>query len=573
MPDENTPASLSGTSFVAAVDAWAREHDLWPARGPILVGVSGGVDSMVLLHVLHALVASGARWTGEPEPLVVAHVNYGLRPGAGDDEALVRSVCAALTPPVPVEVLRADLSDGEAGERASLQERAREVRYAFFAEQAEAYGATAVAVGHHWQDQAETMLVRLFRGAGPEALAGMRPRRPLRPQRDISLIRPLLRTKKEKISRIATEHGIPWREDPSNTSGPYARAALRTAILPAIEAEFPGATGRVAHAATLLREVADTTLRPERLTWQARVVAEWQNRDDAGATWTPETDLALSRLTSILLGADALRDAPRVWRDRVILDALRAVAPDAPQTTGMARSVADLLDAQTGRRVDVGSGTVWRERTGLRVVSSPAPMGKPVPIRPGVPASTPEGTVTMQVLSPEEGSAGGGGAEGTPMDLLRAEGRGSDPETALLDADAMIGGTKARRSDTSEGTSEGTSEDAREDARAAVREALASGWVVRRWREGDRIQPLGMEGTKTVADVMTDAQVPPHVRERVLVVAGPTGIAWMVGYRINHRFRLQPGTRHVVQLRREDGGVSPTSPPRASGSREHRAAT
>ncbi len=526
MPDEHTTASLSGTSFAATVDSWAQEHNLWPERGPILVGVSGGPDSMVLLNVLHALFASARGRSSETVPLIAAHVNYGLRPGADDDEALVRSVCANLTPSVPVEVLRADVEGGDTGSKTSLQERAREARYAFFARQAEAHGADAVAVGHHRQDQAETLLLRLFRGAGPEALSGMRPKRRLRRQQDVYLIRPLLHVNATKIKKTATEHKIPWREDSSNTSGPYARATLRTLILPAIEAEFPGATGRIAHAATLLREVTDTTLRPERLAWQTRVIAEWQNHDDAGANWTPGTDLALSRLSGILLDAGGLQDAPRAWRERVILDAIRSVAPDAPQTTGIARSVADLLDAQTGRRVHVGSGIVWRERDGLRVVSSQAEPFEPVSICPGTTASTPEGTVSMRVFSPE----------GAAMDELPAEGENADPNTVCLDADALLGWTNTPRPEASARSLQPT------------RGALAVGWVVRRWQEGDRIQPLGMEGTKTVADVLTDAKVPPHIRERILVVDGPTGIAWVVGHRIHHRFRLRPSTRAGVEL-------------------------
>lgn len=540
MPDEHTPASLSGTAFVADVDAWARKHDLWPSRGPILVGVSGGIDSMVLLHALHAVFASVPDASGEAARLVAAHVNYGLRPGADDDEALVRRVCAALTPPVPLMVRHVDLGrrrEEEAVEKTSLQAQARDVRYSFFAEQARTHGARAVAVGHHRQDQAETLLLRLFRGAGPEALAGMRPKRPLQRDQSVHLIRPLLQTQSDRIRRVAAEHKIPWRDDPSNTSGPYARASLRTAILPAIETEFPGATGRIAHAATLLREVTDTTLRPERLKRQAQVVAAWQNEDSGDGNWAPGSDLARSRLASVLLDADALRDAPRVWRERIILDALGAAAPDAPQTAGMAHAVAELINAQTGRHVDVGSGTVWRERTGLRVVSVETKMFDPVPIRPGTRASTPEGTVTMRVFSPDP----------DPMDLLRAEGNSVGPATVFLDADVLLRDVHAPVVESSG------------DELETIRRALASGWVVRRWREGDRIQPLGMEGTKTVADVLTDAQVPPHVRPRVLVVAGPPGIAWIVGHRINHRFRLQPSTQHVVQFTWEkSAGRSPS---------------
>ncbi len=550
MVDEHTTASLSRTSFVAAVQAWAQQHGLWPEKGPILVGVSGGMDSMVLLHVLHTLFADrsvhhkGRNDTGSP--VIAAHVNYGLRPGADDDEALVRTVGAALTPPVPVNVLHADLSRAGRGNKTSLQEMAREVRYEFFAAQAEACRTSVVAVGHHRQDQAETLLLRLFRGAGPEALSGMRPKRPLTRTSDTQLVRPLLQTSVKHIQRFAEKHEIPWREDPSNTSGPYARASLRTAILPSIEAEFPGATGRIAHAATLLREVAETTLRPERLKWQSRVVLAWQE-EDGGTDWTPGEDLAESRLAQVLLGSDSLKSAPQVWRERVILDGVCAVVPDAPQTTGMARSVADLLEAQTGRHVDIGSGIVWRERDGLRVLSSRAQPFEPVTLDPGGLAKTPEGTLSMRVFR----------AGDNAIDKLWTRDAAPNVNTVLLDADAMLKGTGGTPPDSVQ----------------AVCNSLASGWVVRRWREGDRFQPLGMEGTKTVADVLTDAHVPPHIRERVLVVTGPTAIAWVVGFRINHRFRLKPSTRHVVELTKQASSTTSDSTRLAPSDRENRAST
>lgn len=551
MFDEHTTASLSGTSFVAEVEAWAQQQELWPEKGPILVGVSGGIDSMVLLHVLHALFADrnirheGRNDTGSQ--VIAAHVNYGLRPGADEDEALVRTVGAALTPPVPVNVLHADLSPSAGGKKTSIQEQAREVRYEFFAAQAEACRARVVAVGHHRQDQAETLLLRLFRGAGPEALSGMRPRRPLTKTSDTQLVRPLLQQNVKHVQRFAVKHEIPWREDPSNTSGPYARASLRTAILPSIEAEFPGATGRIAHAATLLREVTETTLRPERLKWQSRVVSEWQEEADGGTDWTPGEDLVESRLAQVLLGSDALKSAPQVWRERVILDGVCAVVPDAPQTTGMARSVADLLEAQTGRYIEIGSGIVWRERDGLRVLSSRLQPFEPVPLAPGGRAKTPEGTLSVRVTH----------AEDNPMDKLRTKDFAPNANKALLDADAMLKGMRGGNPRSVEGVCKG----------------LASGWVVRRWRKGDRLQPLGMEGTKTVADMLTDAHVPPHIRERVLVVAGPTAIAWVVGFRINHRFRLKPSTRHVVELTKQASPTASDSTRLAPSDRENWAAT
>lgn len=522
------------------------DHRLWPDAGPILVGVSGGIDSMVLLHVLHRLFARGQAVSGgsssasmprSPDcvhPIVAAHVNYNLREGADGDEALVREVCASFSPPIPLDVHQAGIDVPSGHSQTSLQEQARDIRYAFFAERARVHGANVVAVGHHRQDQAETLLLRLFRGAGPEALAAMRPSRPLGRSTDTALVRPLLQFGQEKILAYAEETGVTWREDPTNTSGAYARTTLRTQVLPAIERAFPGATGQIAHAADLLGQVSEATLRPERLRWQSKIVKGWtrSQRDSetstGPATHSPQeeapgdTDLAQMSCSDVVLSASGLRQAPDVWRDRVILDALRATVPSAPQTTGMARAVAALLDGQTGKRVETGEGAVWRERGGLRVVSQlPSPF-KRVPLSPGCPAQTPEGCITMRLIAPRR----------DPLSYaVRA-----DSHASYLDADALL-------------ETAGSCAEAQND--------MSTGLRVRRWRAGDRIQPLGMLGTKTVADLLTDAKVPPHEREHVLVVTAGGSVVWVVGQRIDHRVRLKKTTEQIVELRLHDENRQP----------------
>ncbi|MDX1546850.1 MAG: tRNA lysidine(34) synthetase TilS [Rhodothermales bacterium] len=300
----------------------------------LLVGVSGGVDSVVLLHALRRLGSAGA----------ACHVNYGLRGAASDeDEAFVRALCAEWG--LPLHVAARPLADAEG----SVQEAARAARYAVFEEVARAEGIAAVAVGHHRDDQAETILMQLLRGAGPEGLTGMAPRRPLAP--GIALVRPLLGVRRAAVEAYARAQGLRWREDASNRSLRYRRAALRTEVLPRIEAHFgPGAVDNIARSGTLLR---------------AYVAASMQE----------QLEQTFSRTSVEVEGGGGLRLAeleamPAVWRGRVILEALRRWVPGAARAS-VVDAAERLREAQPGRRVEAGGGVIWRGREALLFLQTP----------------------------------------------------------------------------------------------------------------------------------------------------------------------------------------------------------
>jgi tRNA(Ile)-lysidine synthase len=178
------------SNLLEDVHRFCRAHDLLSAEAPVVVGVSGGVDSMVCAHVLRRLGVS----------IHVAHVNYGLRAAADADAAFVRDWCTAQDPPIPHHSTTVDPERRAEQEGTSVQEAAREQRYAFLTSVAEEVEAAAVAVGHHKNDQVETVLLHLLRGTGPEGLAGMRAVRPMAAAPDVPLVRPLL-----DVSRAAIE--------------------------------------------------------------------------------------------------------------------------------------------------------------------------------------------------------------------------------------------------------------------------------------------------------------------------------------------------------------------------------
>ena len=185
---------------------------------------------MTLLHALHGLSERGQL------KLSIGHVNHGLRGAESEaDEAAVRAAAAALG--LPVFAQRVDpraLREGRSSrERPTLQEAARSLRYPALRGMAERAGAAHVATAHTADDQAETVLLRLLRGTGPDGLAGI-------PERssDGVVVRPLLRIARAEIERYAAEQRLSWREDASNQRRDYTRNRLRLDWLPGLAAAF-----------------------------------------------------------------------------------------------------------------------------------------------------------------------------------------------------------------------------------------------------------------------------------------------------------------------------------------------
>jgi tRNA(Ile)-lysidine synthase len=209
VPPTNAP-ELTQAVDPATLDRFADDLSALcdPARDRVLVAVSGGPDSLALLLLTHALV--GGR-------CVAATVDHGLRPEAADEAAWVADLCAARG--IDHAVLRGTLPE-RAGHTANLSARARALRYELLQAHADAVGATHIATAHHADDQVETLIMRLNRGAGVGGLAGVR-------ATSGRVIRPLLGWRRAELGAIVAAAGIDPVEDPSNVSDRYDRARLR----------------------------------------------------------------------------------------------------------------------------------------------------------------------------------------------------------------------------------------------------------------------------------------------------------------------------------------------------------
>lgn len=240
-----------------------RRHLLWPRRGPLVVATSGGLDSVVLLRLLHQLSpAAGV-------PLVVAHAHHGLRPEADADADFVAALARSLALPLASE--RLPVRDAAEQSRESIEMAARRLRHAFLARVALEHSAERIALAHHAGDQAELFLLRLLRGSGGSGLGGMLPSSPSPADPRLTLIRPLLEVPKELLQDFAAAQHIVFREDATNADVSIPRNRVRHELLPLLRADYsPAIDTLLQRTAHLVGADADYVQAEARRWFQAR---------------------------------------------------------------------------------------------------------------------------------------------------------------------------------------------------------------------------------------------------------------------------------------------------------------
>ena len=225
--------------MLEAAKALSTEYDMLPRGGKVLCAVSGGADSICLLHLLHALSAEGGF------QVAAAHYHHGMRGEAADhDAAFVADFCRGLDIPCVVE--RGDVYGQARSLGLGVEETGRQLRYAFLRRTAEQLGCTRIATAHNADDNLETLLLHLTRGAGLHGLAGIPPRRG-------DIVRPLLTTSRADIEAYLAARGLPHVEDCTNTDESYARNRIRRQVVPVLRQLNPRLTERSAETMAYLR--------------------------------------------------------------------------------------------------------------------------------------------------------------------------------------------------------------------------------------------------------------------------------------------------------------------------------
>ncbi|MBM4330338.1 MAG: tRNA lysidine(34) synthetase TilS [Deltaproteobacteria bacterium] len=225
--------------FVLNVLKTIKKYEMLQPGERLVVAVSGGADSMALLHVL---------WDLRREfhlSLVVAHLNHGLRPEGEEEKSFVRKASADLG--IPFITRQVDIRAKQKEQRLTLQEAAREARYSFLLEAAMSQKAAKIALGHTADDQAESMIMRILRGSGTRGLSG------IPPVRGDFFIRPLIESWREEIEAFLFEKKVAFLTDPTNRSLKFLRNRIRHDLLPVLEQYNPRLRQTLAQMADLFR--------------------------------------------------------------------------------------------------------------------------------------------------------------------------------------------------------------------------------------------------------------------------------------------------------------------------------
>jgi tRNA(Ile)-lysidine synthase len=472
--------------LIARIGQYGAQHQLWAPEVRVVAAVSGGSDSVAMLLILHELASRG-----ELVLAGLAHLNHQIRgAAAGGDAEFCRDLAARLG--IAAFIGTADVPALAVRENASLEVAGRHARQRFFAEVVQSGKADRVAIAHTRDDQAETVLLRLTRGAGALGLAGMAPRRG-------PLVRPVLDATRGELRNFLSARAEAWREDATNLDLTNPRNFVRHQVLPNLRQINQQADAALARAADLLRIDADLL---ETLANAAFV----QNVESASAREFSELrrDTVDAESMVVVIRAEGLAKLPPALATRVARYALETANPS--RSYGLEEAQALCAFAAGGTADDLPG--LDMERLAAKVVLSKREPGEvPTVVSFELKLSVP-GTVE----APHQAWT------------ITAEG----PLTVPADIAEVNRGPGSVVVDASE---------------------LGDQLIVRTRRPGDRLQPLGAPGRKKVQDVLVDRKVPRDDRDRVAIVTTQKGqIVWVAGQALAEPFRVTSLTKSVVVL-------------------------
>ena len=471
------------------IASFIREQRMLEGGQTAIVAVSGGPDSMVLLHLLKELAP------GLKAKLHVAHLHHGLRGKDADlDLKFVRDYCRKSK--LPFSSKRVDVRAISKRKRISLETAARMARYEFLTQCARQTGATAIAVGHTADDQVETFLMRLLRGAGWRGLGGIQP---VRREWELAIVRPLLRTWRTEILSLAKAYGVKYRIDRSNMDVSFFRNRVRHRLIAHLQKEYsPRIKETLRRSAEIVGD-EHALVHDEALRILCRI----------GKTGGDRIVLSLPRLIAL----------PPALRTEIMRIAASKLGKGASPSYSDIDALLDLCKRQRGKKQHHLPGGVTASREYDKLILS-------------VVAKTQTGDYEFPL---EDGLE-----LNSPPFILRFG------FTACARAAIRRLRKKPVKLAAAWGEEEGRCWPLRECF--SLDTLTDKSIVVRNRRPGDRITPLGMRGTKRLRRIMIDEKLPAHLRAAVPLIACADGIIWLPGYRIADRYKVTPSTRRVAQV-------------------------
>ena len=504
--------------FVRQMHRFILRHAMIKNGETVLVAVSGGADSLALLYGLHDLRSHLNCH------LHVAHLNHCLRPDADADADCVQQHAAHLG--VSCTLHRTDVPHFVKQWKLSVEAAARRARYEFFEEVCKHIGATKVALGHHQDDTAETVLMNLIRGSGSTGLKGISPVRNFRfsgathtagvpthywegTKLAIKSIRPLMGFTRQQIEAFLTSKGLVPRHDSTNTDIRYLRNRIRHALIPRLESDYnPNISVGLSRTADVLSaesEYLDTVAQDAFETCRVR---------------DPDQVKALATSESVVL-------------DRAKFQQLHI----AVQRRVLRQSFFEML-------ADTGDLYFTHCEAMLRLIEGDAPSAI---------LALPNGLRFRRVYQSLIFEVNTGSISPFPIESfaypLTVPGK---TFIAALNTEitAELGDIRSREMRTfPDGRFEAIFD--YEKVRGAFADSPSEAFplTIRNRRQGDRFQPYGMQGTKKIKDFMIDAKVPRDARERIPMLVCGDAVLWIVGYTTSEPFKIHPGTRHYLHLR------------------------
>jgi len=476
-----------------------RRYNLISPEEIVVVGVSGGADSVCLLHVL-------AKWQkGLGIKLHVAHLNHRLRGVESEADAkYVSNLAGSLG--IPITIDRQDVAAYRIERNLSVEEAARELRYAFLAKVAREVGANRIAVGHTRDDQVETILMHLLRGTGITGLCGLAPCSPMvydseemsEPASPLSLrakrsnllvIRPLLDITREETASYCQERQLDPRIDSSNRSLSFFRNRLRLQLLPLLRQYNPNVDQALLRLADIAKE--DNAFL----------------KQQASELWD---EVARQENNTIYLDRKQIASLPIALQRQLLRAAVTKLAGDTRDIEASHIEAArSLINKPVGKRVSLPHGFICQGGYDELVIAGEAKQSQlpPCPFPP-LPGEFPLKVPGKTVFPGWKVVASVGAASFPLPDIL---------SQSNLVADFDLHNTGAEL-------------------------------FVRQRRSGDKFQPLGMNMPKKLHEFMVDAKIPRSWRGHIPIVCSPQQIIWVVGWQIDDRVKITEASEEILRL-------------------------